>query len=64
MKNWRWLSDEEKTKRLDLILNLREQKLLHKQIGHQIGVNASRVSQILTDNRNGVVCRARAISRY
>ena len=62
--SWRWLSDEEKTKRLELILKLKEQGLQNKQVASQVGLRPSGVSMILKDYRNGVVCRARANQGY
>ena len=64
MRSWRWPSDEEKTRRLELILKLKEQGLNNKQVAPQVGIGRTAVSTILKNHRNGVVCRARANPGY
>ena len=48
----RWLSKEEKQRRLEAIKKLRSQGWLYAQIGRQFDITGERVNQILKEERD------------
>ena len=49
MKVGRWLSQEERLKREELILKLKRQGLNNVQIGVRVGISTSQVWKIISD---------------